>query len=66
MPDKDGNLLPPIVDFDGAKESKELKFERCKHRMNFISPTEIRCIKCGAGYFGTSKEISELYELLNK
>ena len=65
MPDKEP--LPPLPDevFDGSKESKELKFEKCKHDMNFISPTEIRC-KCGVGYTGTSREISELYELLNK
>lgn len=66
MPDKDGNLLPPIETFDGAKESKELKFEKCKHSMNFINPSEIRCIKCGVGYTGTPREISELYDLLSK
>lgn len=68
MPDKDGNILPPIVEesFDGFKESKELKFEKCKHAMNFVNPTEIRCIKCGVGYTGTSREIDELYRLFSK
>ena len=65
MPDKDGNLLPPLPDevFDGEKQSVELKDIKCKHAFNYVSPTEIRCIKCGVGYTGTSKEINDLYNL---
>lgn len=68
MPDKDGNLLPPIPDecFDGDKQSVELKFEKCKHAMNFVSPTEIKCIKCGVAYGGTPREIMEIKNLLDK
>lgn len=67
MPDKDGNVLPPLPNevFDGSKETKELNFVKCKHSMNFISPTEIRCVKCGVGYTGTSTEMDELYKLFD-
>jgi len=66
MPDKDGNLLPPIEEFDGDKQSVELKDVRCKHAFNYVNPAEIRCVKCGMGYTGTSREIDELYRLFNK
>lgn len=68
MPDINGELLPPIVDesFDGSKESKEIVFTKCKHAFNFISPTEIRCIKCGVGYTGTSREMAEIKSLFEK
>jgi len=67
MPDKDGNLLPPIEEetFDGDKQKVELKEIRCKHNMNFISPSEIRCVKCGVGYTGTPKDVASLYELFD-
>lgn len=67
MPDKDGNTLPPLPDevFDGAKESKQLEFTKCKHNMNFISPTEIRCTKCSIGYTGTSREVNDLKKLFD-
>jgi hypothetical protein len=68
MPDINGNLLPPIPDeaFDGAKESKEIIFTKCQHALNFISPTELRCLKCGVGYTGTSREMSEIKKLFEK
>ena len=66
MPDKDGNLLPPIDNFDGDKQSTKLEFQKCKHTMNFISPSEIKCIKCGVGYTGNTRDIFKLKKLLDK
>jgi len=66
MPDKDGSLLPPIDDFDGDTQKVELKDNKCNHSFNYINPTEIRCVKCGVGYTGTSREISDLYSLFSQ
>jgi hypothetical protein len=65
MPDKDGELLPPIEEFDGDKQSVELKMDKCNHKMKFISPTDIRCTKCGVGFTGTAREIKEVYDLFD-
>lgn len=66
MPDKDGNILPPLLDevFDGEKEKTEVNFNKCSHKdIKLISPTELRC-SCGVGYTGTSKDINNLFNLL--
>jgi len=66
MPDKDGNVLPPIADetFDGEKQSVKLDFPKCKHNMEYVKSNEIRCTKCGVGYTDTAENIKRLYELL--
>ena len=46
--------LPPIAEetFDGDKESTEINFVKCNHKLELISGTEAKCIKCSAGYLG--------------
>lgn len=58
MPDKDGNLLPPLPPssdpfWDGEKYSQEIKSSDHKCHFIKVSPTEIRC-QCGKGYAGTN------------
>lgn len=67
MPDKDGELLPPLPNevFDGDKQTTELKMDKCNHKMKFISPTDIRCTKCGVGFTGTAREIKEVFDLFD-
>lgn len=66
MPDINGEPLPPLPDevFDGEKDSKELKFTHCQHKMKYISANEIICEKCGVGYNDTAENIKRLFDLL--
>jgi hypothetical protein len=61
MPSK----LPPIVEesFDGEKQTKEVKFERCNHaKVSFVNG-ELRC-PCGDAW--TGPDLHKLYTLLHK
>lgn len=54
--------LPPLSEeaFDGEKEKTEIEFKGCKHKLKLISSTEVKCIKCGAGWTGPNAYL--LYE----
>jgi len=66
MPDKDGNVLPPLPDdsFDGEKCSVEIKKEKCAQIPELVDNTHIRCKRCGAGWSGP--QIERLYEAWTK
>ena len=68
MPDENGELLEPIDNefLDGDKFSVTLDFKRCKHKMKYITPGEIRCTKCGVGYIDNPVNIARLYKYLKK
>ena len=68
MPLKNGSPLPPIEDsqFDGEKQSVELKFPKCKHDFIFITPSDVRCKKCGVGYTDTPRNLIEFINTYNR
>lgn len=51
--------LPPIAEesFDGEKKKTELEFRKCQHKLKLISSTEVKCIKCGAGWQGQNAQL---------
>lgn len=51
--------LPPIAEesFDGEKKKTELEFRKCQHKLKLISSTEVKCIKCGAGWQGPNAQL---------
>jgi len=57
--------LPPIPNeaFDGEKYSTEIKTEKCKHEVEMLNNTYLRCKLCGAGWQGP--QIGRLYEEFN-
>lgn len=58
--------LPPLPNeaFDGEKYNTEIKTEKCKHDVELINNTHIRCKKCGVGWSGP--QIGRLYAELSK
>lgn len=54
MPDKDGQVLPPLPkeSLDGVSERTELVFTKCKHELEVVTSTHVRCKKCGVGWTG--------------
>lgn len=65
MPDEKGKPLPPLSEeaFDGEKHSIKLSNKKCHHKnIKMISSHEIRCGKCGAGWFGL--QIERLYKAM--
>lgn len=63
MPDKDGKALPPLPKeaLDGVSEEVKLEFTKCKHELEIVSSTEVRCKKCSAGWMGPG-----VYKLLSR
>lgn len=45
-------LAPLPSKLDGEHEEIELSMGRCKHQIFAVSPTEVRCKKCHAGWMG--------------
>lgn len=68
MPDSQGNQLPPLPNeaFDGDKQQVKIENVKCNHKFNYITPREIRCIKCGLGYTDTPDKISEIKKLFDE
>lgn len=54
MPDKDGKALPPLPKeaLDGLNIETKLEFVKCKHELEIVSSTHVRCKKCSVGYTG--------------
>ena len=46
--------LPPLPDeaFDGERETTELKFTPCIHKLELLSATVARCTRCPAQWHG--------------
>lgn len=65
MPDKNGQLLPPLPDtaYDGERFSKTLTKEKCLHTGVSFKEGELRC-SCGAAWQGAN--LYQLYEALSK
>lgn len=63
MPDKDGKALPPLPKeaLDGVREEVKLEFTKCKHELEIVSSTEVRCKKCSCGWMGPG-----VYKLLSR
>ena len=53
-PDENKSKLPPMDDrwFDGERESREIKFPKCKHDLYAVSASEVRCRRCSACWNG--------------
>lgn len=44
--------LKSLDAFDGESMSTEITLEKCKHQPVVISPTEVKCSRCGVGWMG--------------
>lgn len=61
--------LPPlelkeeVEKYESFSESKEILFNKCKHKDTFIENGVLRC-RCGAAWQG--ERLAELVELFNK
>jgi len=66
VPDKDGQLLPPLPNdvYDGEKYSVKVKEIKCQHEPILIDSVTLKCSKCGNGWFGPN--VSRLYEAMRR
>ena len=47
-----------------VSETVKLTFDKCNHHFEMISPINMKCILCGAGYMG--KDLDKLKQLFSE